>query len=69
MKSPQISTFSASERLKYTELQVLRSFKGWYIGSLYDMGEPGTRDSEYFLSEDAARVALATGAWQQRWHT
>ena len=56
---------TAKEKSGFTELQVLHSNGGWYVGTLYQekdkngnvlWTEPGTRDTDYFNSqEDAAR--------------
>jgi hypothetical protein len=53
------------EKSNYTELQVLRSNAGWYVGTMYEekdkdgnvvWSEPGSRDTDYFKSrEDAER--------------
>ena len=51
----------------FSELQVLRSAGGYYIGRMYadeDMGGmlvPGTRESDYFESEEEAASALKHG--------
>lgn len=58
------------EKKKYSELQVLRSAAGFFIGTIYtgDDGfqEPGSRDSEYFPTREAAQKALDTRNWEQR---
>ena len=54
------------DRKDYSELQVLKSAAGYYIGSLYQDGSPGTRDSEYFPTEEAAHDALRSQSWVQR---
>jgi hypothetical protein len=52
---------------RYTELQVLRSGAGYYIGTLYEefdaigkvvWQEPGSRDSDYFRTEEGAAAYL-----------
>lgn len=67
-KSPQLST---SECKDYTHLMVLRSEAGYYIGSLFIESPnemyPGTRDSEYFKTEDQAKLALSSNEWIQRY--
>lgn len=50
------------------ELQVLRSNAGYYLGTRDDLGCPNSRDSGYFPSEEAARTALETGAFEPRLH-
>jgi hypothetical protein len=68
MKSYQILNHSPkSEQAKYSDLQVLQSAAGWYVGTLYYaagsasvcMAEPGSRDTDYFPSKEAANLALA----------
>lgn len=63
----------ADQHIHYSDLQVLQSGVGWYIGTLYTdpehgFTEPGSRTSEYFSSAAAASEALATGRWHQRLH-
>jgi len=55
MKSLQIAKLS--DRDCYSELTVLRSQAGWYVGTSYN-GEPGSRDSGYHPNEAAARQTL-----------
>ena len=53
------------EKSSFTELQVLHSNAGWYVGTMYEerdkdgnvlWTEPGTRDTDYFRSQaDAER--------------
>lgn len=52
---------------RYTEMQVLRSGAGYYIGTLYEeidadgkvvWVEPGGRDSDYFSSKEGAEAYL-----------
>lgn len=58
-----------AQRGNYSDLQVLKSNGGYYIGTLYyargadgeiESSEPGSRDSGYFSTEDAARIYLST---------
>lgn len=46
----------------YSDLQVLQSPAGWYIGTIWqgDDGytEPGSRDSEYFATKQEAQKVL-----------
>jgi hypothetical protein len=55
---------------KPSELKVMKSAAGWYIGRSYmEWGSPlpYSRDSvEYFGSEEQANNALATGNWTRR---
>ncbi len=77
MQSPMISTLgllpdtfdsSSAVRSAYSEMKVLRSGAGWYIGTTYDEfdahGEivwqtPGSRDSGYFGTKEAAESSLS----------
>jgi hypothetical protein len=67
MKSPMILSMYAddpTERDRYTDLQVLRSAAGYYVGTLYRDPEfdghevPGSRDTfEYYgTAEEAGEV-------------
>lgn len=51
-----------TDKDNYTDLQVLRSGGGYYVGTLYrtDEGwdEPGSRDSDYFATKDDATTEL-----------
>lgn len=75
MKSPMVvanpyllpSTPEVGKTNRYTDLQVLRSGAGWYIGTLYEefdesgkrvWQEPGSRDSDYFSTEEGAAAYL-----------
>lgn len=58
----------------YTDVQVLHSAAGYYIGTLYINGpsscfpnliEPGSRDSGYYATEAEARQALETGSYHR----
>jgi hypothetical protein len=64
VKSPMLmNTTFITDKNNYTDLQVLRSNAGYYIGTMYitegDFEEPGTRDSSYFSSKQAADKFLA----------
>lgn len=66
MRSLQVQMIEDKESEKrYSDLQVLRSAAGFYIGTIYnnpEMGgfqEPGSRDSTYFEHEEIAEQALA----------
>ena len=54
----------------YSDLMVLRSAAGWYIGTTFynheGFIEPGTRESEYFATEEKAKTAFDSLAWTQR---
>lgn len=61
MKSPLIENakyISEHEKKLYSELQILQSNAGWYIGTVYNnpdgFQEPGSRDSQYFLTKEDA---------------
>jgi len=66
MKSPMITNayfVEEKEKEKYSDLQVLCSAAGWYIGTIHtdnELGvkEPGSRDTEYFKSRLEADVHL-----------
>jgi hypothetical protein len=48
-------------------LEVLESAAGYYIGTFHLVEVPFSRESEeYFPTAQAARDALARGAWTQR---
>jgi hypothetical protein len=57
---------------RYSDLTVLKSAAGWYIGTLYanedGYDEPGSRESGYYAIEGEADIALATNSWDQRMH-
>ncbi len=62
MKSLQVALHCADPE-NYSDLQVLRSAAGYYVGTIYNNHthpEPGSRDTGYFLSEDEAKYALQT---------
>lgn len=80
MRSPMIRNadyIPAADKQNYSELTVLESAAGFYIGTIYThpaqsdtpgMPEPGSRDSQYFPTKEAAEEALRTRTWEQRWH-
>ena len=52
----------------YSELQVMRSAAGFYLGTIYTdpeygFQEPGSRDSDYFVHKEQASQALAKLEW------
>lgn len=64
MKSPMVQTQPyIKDKGRYSEMQVLRSAAGFYVGTLYTGAdgfvEPGSRDSGYFGTEDDAAAYLA----------
>lgn len=65
MKSPMIVNagyITEGEKGNYTELQVLQSGAGFYVGTLYNnpegYQEPGSRDSDYFRTREEAELEL-----------
>ena len=66
MKSPMVENASYikdEDRSHYTDLQVLRSGAGWYVGTLfwdaeYEFWDAGSRDSDYFGSKEEAERFL-----------
>ncbi len=79
MQSPQVNNVVGSSRATvfehpkavrggYSDLQVLQSAAGFYIGTRYEEFdakgelvwiEPGSRDTGYYATEDAAAADLA----------
>lgn len=74
MRSPMVASLTDKEdEARYTDLQVLQSAAGWYIGTMYNnpegYTEPGSRDSyDYYPTQEAAQHALDTKTWVQRTH-
>lgn len=65
MKSPQIQNaefISADDKQRYTDMQVLKSTAGYYIGTLYNdpagYQVPGSRDTGYFQTLPEAQRVL-----------
>lgn len=64
MKSPMIQNASyLTEKTGYSELQVLSSAAGYYVGTTYTdpedgFTEPGSRDSDYFRTHEEAERYL-----------
>lgn len=64
MKSPMVKNAGyIKEKTGYSELQVLRSGAGYYIGTIYTdpetgFREPGSRDSDYFSKRESAEKFL-----------
>ena len=51
----------AADPENYSDLQVLESAAGFYVGTLYSQDgftEPGSRDSDYFPTSDDAATFL-----------
>jgi hypothetical protein len=59
MKSPMVINNSfIQDKEEYSDMTVLRSNAGFYIGTRYSDGSPGTRDSGYFKTRDQAETKL-----------
>lgn len=62
MKSPMIRNLFPEELGRYSDLQVLESAAGFYVGTTYanptGFTEPGSRDSDYFPTADEAQGFL-----------
>lgn len=59
MKSPMVQSQPyIKDKSNYSELQVLKSAAGYYVGTLFTTPEgweePGSRDSGYFKTKDEA---------------
>ena len=77
IRSPQIEHALPDEAANYSDLQVLQSAAGYYVGTIYTdpddgFAEPGSRDSEYFPSRKEAEqyldsLAPKTAGTQCRW--
>lgn len=56
----------------YSDMQVLHSGAGYYIGTMYDnplgFEEPGSRDSIYYGTRKEAMEALLSGNFVPREH-
>lgn len=66
MRSPMIESLSCipnEEKNLYTEMQVLKSNAGFYVGTMYNnpegFEEPGSRDSGYFATREEAEQELS----------
>jgi hypothetical protein len=63
MKSPMVTNLAEIQNKdQYTDLQVLKSPAGWYVGTMHidpEYGaEPGSRDSGYFATKEEAEYFL-----------
>ena len=62
MKSPMIRNLFPDELDRYSDLEVLESAAGFYVGTTYanpdGFTEPGSRDSGYFPTADEAQDFL-----------
>jgi len=72
MRSYIAASFDPPNEHLYTDLMVLRSAAGFYIGTAYNnpdgYQEPGTRDSGYYATEEQALADLNSESWLQRMH-
>jgi sulfopyruvate decarboxylase TPP-binding subunit len=50
------------------ELNVLKSNRGYYIGTMHEYMPMSRESEEYFSSADLAKQALAESTWTQRLH-
>ena len=67
MKSQQLT--GLFDPKDFSDLQVMESRAGYYVGSSYKDGTPGTRDSSYHPTQEAAEHTLGlylTGQAQPR---
>ncbi len=60
MQSLQVLNVAPETVADYSPLRVCRSAAGWFVGTLYRDGSPGSRDSCYFKTESDASFALET---------
>jgi len=65
MKSLQVTRIDLEEADSYSELKVMKSPAGYYVGTTYHnsefgFDEPGSRDSGYFRTEEEAAAMLKT---------
>jgi hypothetical protein len=49
-------------------LTVMRSARGFYLGTFDNAGPVSRESAEYWPTEDRAEDAMATGEWTQRDH-
>lgn len=62
--APALSKFDLDDTGNNYPLQVLKSHRGFYLGTVDDKGMPFSRESsEYFRSHKAAESALNSGKW------
>ena len=74
MKGKLAEQYPSSEGA-YTDLQVCKSAAGYYVGTMFEhnetsdypgMIEPGSRESDYYATEQEAQQALDSEGWDQR---
>ena len=76
MKGQIAEHYSPDPGGEYSDLQVMRSGAGWYIGTLFTytngsykgFQEPGSRESGYYATEEEAQAAMDACSWDQRAH-
>lgn len=70
MKSPLVPP--DNDEGEYTDLMVCQSNAGFYIGTMFKHKEgwtaPGSRDSGYYPTKEAAQAALNSQTFEQRTH-
>lgn len=70
MRSQQVIILEGKDNPHYSDLQVLKSAAGWYIGTIHtdDDGfqEPGSRDSGYYQTKEEAQQALDNNSFEPR---
>lgn len=64
MRSLQVIYVENGDDAGYSDLQVMSSDAGWYIGTIYQnpgqsFQEPGSRDTGYFPTKEIAEKVLA----------
>lgn len=74
MKSPMVEGLDCiKDKENYSDLEVLCSGAGFYIGTMYHnpegFWEPGSRDSwDYYQTREEAQAALDNKTFTQRVH-
>lgn len=62
MKSSQVAIVDPANKAGYSDLRVLQSGGGWYVGTVYTdadgFQEPGSRDTDYFPTREEAEIYL-----------
>lgn len=62
MKSPMVKFLEVDDPENYSDLKVLHSAAGYYVGTIYTgsdgFEEPGSRDSGYFGTKEGAEKFL-----------
>jgi hypothetical protein len=72
MKSSIVESLGPDDEGTYSDLQVLKSNAGYYIGTIFTshdgFKEPESRDSGYYRTEAEAQRALDDLSFEQREH-